>query len=189
MELHPLPELARKRLPLVEFGGPFFRIHYSRDDALYFCRRRLHRFDSPDGDYGVLYAGEDMPCAFVETLGHHTGHNLVQEQDLAIRSVATLRPSRELHLVDLRSSGLAKLGADARLCAGPHRLAQQWSKAFFVHRDKPDGICYPARHDPSKYAVALFDRVGKLMGVTESMVLLDHPLLSQVLNHYGFGLA
>ncbi len=65
----------------------------------------LHRFDAPDGDYGVLYAGEDVYCAFVETLGHQTGQNLVQERHLAIRSVAAIEPSRDLRLVDLRDAG------------------------------------------------------------------------------------
>lgn len=154
-----------------------------------FPKRCFTALISPDGSYGVLYAGEDVFCAFVETLGHQTGQNIVQERDLEIRSVATIESSRELHLVDIRGSGLAKLGADARLCAGDYHISQKWSAAFVHHPDKPDGICYPARHDPSKFSVALFHHCRKSLRIAESAVLCDHPFLGDILNHYGFGLA
>ena len=35
---------------------------------IYFGKGSLHRFDSPDGSYGVMYAGRDAHCAFIETL-------------------------------------------------------------------------------------------------------------------------
>lgn len=189
MDPHPAPGLTAKKIPVFKLRGRIFRIHYTSDSPLYFSDKMLHRFDSPDGSYGVLYAGEDVFCAFIETLGHQTGQNLVQERDLEIRSVATIESSRELHLVDLRGSGLAKLGADARLCVGDYHVSQKWSETFVHHLDKPDGICYPARHDPSRFSVALFNRCRKSLCVAGSTALLNHPSLSDILNHYGFGLA
>jgi hypothetical protein len=188
MDPHPAPDLKGKTIPVLKFRGRVFCIHYTSNDPLYFSEKMLHRFGSPDGSYGVLYAGEDLFCAFIETLGHQTGQNIVQERDLEIRSVAIIESSRVLHLVDLRGSGLAKLGADARLCAGDYRVSQKWSEAFLHHPDKPDGICYPARHDPSKFSLALFHRCRKSLRVADSAGLSDHPMLSTVLDHYNFGL-
>ena len=186
---HPPPALARKKLPIIRFNGPLFRIHRTEDNPLHFGRRMLHRFDSPDGKYGVLYAGEDLFCAFIETLGHEPGRDLVEMRDLEIRSVATLEGKRGLRLVDFCGSGLAKVGADARLCVGDYHLAQQWSQALHDDTERPDGIRYPSRRDPSRISVALFHRCRSAIRVTNSIELAWHPDLSTVLGHYGFGLA
>src|SRR6478735_5682570 len=42
-------------------------------DPLFFGRSGLNRFDAPAGEYGVLYAGESVECAFIETFGSATG--------------------------------------------------------------------------------------------------------------------
>lgn len=69
--------------------------------------------------------------------------------------LSEFRSERHLRLVDLTGPGLARLGADARLFAGDHGQARQWSRAFYSHPDRVDGIYYPVRHDPSRVAAAV----------------------------------
>jgi len=64
-----------------------------------------------------------------------------------------LAARRTLRLIDLTQSGtLVRIGADARLFSGSHRIAQQWSKALYEHRAKADGLLYPCRLDPARHA-------------------------------------
>ena len=72
-----------------------------------------------------------------------------------------IETTEPLRLVDLTGPGLPRLGADARLADGDHQVSQAWSAAFHGHPDRPDGILYRARHDPSRFAVAIFERAQR----------------------------
>ena len=63
-------------------------------------------------------------------------------------------------MVDLTGPGLARLGADERLCAGGHAVAQRWALALWTHPSRPDGLYFRARHDPSRFCVAIYDRAA-----------------------------
>lgn len=107
------------------------------------------------------------------------------------RALSEVILSRPLNLVDFRGRGLARLGTDARLVTGEHVLAQRWSRALWLHPSKPDGICYPCRHDPSQLAMALYDRARRALKVRPVGILSDHKMDSRVsdaLDRYGFGL-
>jgi hypothetical protein len=194
MHAHPEPpsDLAHRELPLLTTAQLWFRIHSTNLAALFFGRKAVWRFDAPGREYGVLYAAEDAHCAFVETFGHATGGvPLVSEDLLRRKSLATIEPARALRLVDLTAQGLARLGADNRLCTGDYRLSQRWSKALHGHPKAPDGICYRSRHDPSKLCAAIFERAGKLLRVTADLDLDDRnnrASLRPILDHYGFGI-
>lgn len=190
---HPEPgaDFARADLPLASWDRPLFRIHRAKKEPLYFGTSGDNRFDDPEGRFGVLYASGTWLGAFIETAGHHTGHPFVTTTWLAGRNLAVIDVRRKLRLVDLRGRGLAKLGADARLTAGEHALAQRWSRALWTHTAKPDGICYASRHDLRQVSLALFDRARKalgprVLGSLGSRVL--EPKVAEALNHYGFGL-
>ncbi|MEZ4239426.1 MAG: RES family NAD+ phosphorylase [Myxococcota bacterium] len=188
----PPRSLSTTDLPLVGEAGPWWRIHRSVHAALFFGRTATYRFDAPDGAFGVLYAGDRPECAFIETFGHATGVRAVTTGDLAVRSLSEIRTARPLRLVDLTGPGLARMGADNRLCSGGgYRTAQAWSAALHAHPDAPDGLLYLACHDPSVRSVALFDRAESLcsehlVGVLDDGALAG--LLGGILDHYRFGL-
>lgn len=191
---HPPPpgDLDGRRLPTVSSRSPWFRVHRSGRDAVYFGKSGLGRFDSPDGSYGVLYAARDFAGAFIETFGWNTGVNLVSRSELEARELAEVAASEELVLVDLTGKGLARIGADARLATGEHAVSQSWSSALFGHPEEPDGILYRARHDPDSLAVALHERT-RHKGVEARPLgsLADRQnaeLLANALDRYGFGL-
>ncbi len=193
---HPEPpaDLPARPLLLHTFraGQRWWRIHRPANDPVYFGKGALNRFDAPKGEFGVLYAGADAHCAFIETFGHATGTRFVTEAELDARALAVVRCSRALQLVDLRGEGLAQVGADAALpCGFDYALAQRWARAFHDHPRKPDGIAYPARHDPSRTSIALFDQAAPNLK-SERLGPLSHPrnakVLGDILTTYRFGL-
>jgi hypothetical protein len=159
----------------------------------YFGRQPRNRFDAPTGEFGVLYVARDAHGAFIETFGHDTGRTpFVTESELRSRELSIVRASRALRLVDLRGTGLARMGADAELTNGTdYALARRWSLALHNHPRMPDGILYRARHDPSRTCAAIFDRAKRVIKATRSGTLYDAKharLLADILDTYGYGL-
>ncbi len=190
--LDPPADFAKRKLPIWLFRRHWFRIHRLKYGALYFGRSGDNRFDAPASEFGVLYAGKDERCAFIETFGHATGVRFVAQKELADRGLALIKPKRPLRLVSLAGEGLARLGADARLTSGEsYDVAHRWSLAIHEHPKKPDGIVYTARHDPSRVCVAIFERASVDLEVTSLGSLADPThtkLLAMLLDTYDFGL-
>lgn len=197
---HPLPpaDLASRPLPIVRIKATWWRIHPTAYGPIFFGKTGGNRYDAPADasgarPYGVLYVARDPHGAFVETFGHATGIRVIDRATLASRGLARVTASRPLRLVDLRGNGLARIGADEALCAGPdYGVSQAWSAAFHAHPKAPDGLIYRARHDPSRFSVALFDRVSPVIrarSVGKSFVApKNERLLADLLDAYDFGL-
>jgi hypothetical protein len=158
---------------------------------LYFGSSGNNRFDAPNQEYGVLYVSRDVFGAFIETFGHATGSNVVTMAELLRRGLARIEAGRPLRLVDLTGPGLARLSADGRLSTGDLDIAQRWSLALYNHPDQPDGICYRARHDPSRLAAALFERPDTAFQTVPLGSLAaprNRRRLRRLLDTYQFGL-
>ena len=188
----PPSDLSSRRLPLERIGGPLFRVHASRHGVLHFGTSGDNRFDDPRRAYGVLYAGLSAACAFIETFSDPLDVPFVTGAQLAQRKLSRIEVLAPLLLVDLRGSHLRRLGADARLFAGDHAPAQLWSRAFFDHPARPDGLLYRARHDAGEYSAALFDRAKPSVRAQTARATLaspgNRPLLAGLLGKYGLGL-
>jgi hypothetical protein len=196
---HPEPpqDFHRRTLPIATHGGSLFRTHLQTHPPLYFGRTGRNRFDDPSGSYAVLYAARDPFGAFIETFGQETGVRTVGVGDLKMRCLTEFYPTTPLSLVDLAGQGcLARIGADSRLFAGSRAVAQRWSRAIYEHPDrlKVHGILYPARHNHTRSAVAVFDRedLPRLeINRTVSWYSQDDHMrstLADILNLYGFSL-
>jgi hypothetical protein len=195
---HPLPpaDLGRLRLPLDVLGPRerWWRIHDANFAALFFGKTRRYRFDDPLRQYGVLYVGRNVRCAFVETLGagvtdRRRPLRRVSLKDLEHRALACVRALRPLRLVDLRDRGLQALGADGRLTTGDYRIAQEWSRALWEHPEQPDGILFRSRHDPSKICAALFERCASAVVARGLGRLVDLPAATRIadaIDWYGY---
>lgn len=187
----PPPDLAQRSLPFASPTEPFYRIYRCERDPLYFGMSGDSRFDSPARSFGVLYTACDLHGAFIETLGqvHPTlGQLALTMEGLAFRCLALVEPSDPLRLVDLTAEGLALIGADSRLFAGEHTVAQRWSEALWTHPEAPDGLLYRARRDPSRLSVALYDRISDRVRVRYLGTLVEQANLLQtlrILDHYG----
>lgn len=191
-DTHPEPPARFDDLaPLIRaIEGPLFRIHDTDYDPIYFGKAAKHRFDAPGGEFGVLYSAEDPFAAFIETFGHDTGVRVVTRAALEANPIAEIHLTRPLRVIDLAASGgLARIGADERLCAGGHALAQRWALAFC--RSGVDGVAYRCRHDPARIAVAIFETASNAV-TAERLGPLSAPtrekLLGAILDTYRFGL-
>ena len=188
----PPPDLHSRKLTIIELGDVLYRTHRRDRSAVFFGRSGRNRFDDPQGEYRVLYAARDPHGSFIETFGQATGNVSISTAGLAQNSLA-LNAQRRLRLLDLTGPGsLANIGADSRLFAGEHNVAQSWSRAVYEHPYAAlDGIIYPARHDPNRSAMAIFDRAPRI-DVLDSIPWHDggtlRPLLAEILDHYGFNL-
>lgn len=180
------------KLPLrrVGKGSRWMRIHHRDRKPIWFSRQAIHRFDDPDGRFGVCYFGANPEVCFAETFLRNPPVRILALDDLARRSVSTLEVCRALRLVPIYTPGLARLGVTAELTSGSNYTAsQQWSRALWEHKDSPDGILYRARHDDSALCLALYDRFEDGLAEVESQSLTADPqYLAKLLKRYGVGL-
>jgi hypothetical protein len=117
------------------------------------------------------------------------GTNVVMTNVLDQRCVCRISTTRPSNLVDLTGSGLATIGADERLCAGNHAIAQQWALALWLHPSHVDDLYYRARHDPSRYSAAIYDRAADALQAHPQGAVLNAPaLLADILRTYRFAL-
>jgi hypothetical protein len=197
---HPLPH---PELPLqtpliftVKAGGVLFRHHQAVHDPIHFGTSGTNRFDDPDCPaghaFGVMYAGEDPHCCFIESCGPTTGVPAVSGAYLDARAIAQLELAEDLRFIDVfTTGGLTRVGADGRLFTGPYKIAQQWSAALRAHPCKADGIRYPSRHDHARVAYAIFLRPAstfKVASLGSLMALANRPLLNDILTLYNVDL-
>ena len=159
----PPTDLPSRKLPLVTLKSQLCRIHRSTQHWRYFGKNVSQRFDDPQARYGVLYGATSPDAAFAEVFLRHLSRMDIAEADLTVRALSFFTP-KSLRCVDLTGPGLRRLSCDNRISTEkPYQNAQQWSRALYLHPQKPDGILYRSRHNPRFRCVALFDRcTGKL---------------------------
>jgi hypothetical protein len=189
----PPAELKKSSITITEFSDSIFRTHSILRNPVFFGKSRSNRFDAPDRSFGVLYAGRDRFCAFIETFARAAGTRIITTTELERQALSELKAARPLRLIDLTQSGsLMKIGADARLFSDDHAIAQQWSKVLHDHPLKPDGILYPSRLDPEKHALALFeDRVPAILNLSRESWYAPGPMrhvLAELMEHYDLEL-
>ena len=98
------------------------RIHAQARNALWFGPARgqppIHRFDDTAGRFRVCYFGTTLEVCFAETFLRNPPVRILALDDLAGRSVATVEVRRDLRLVPIHGSSLARLGVTAELASG-----------------------------------------------------------------------
>ncbi len=189
----PPADLSSRGLPLADAarGSTFCRIHRSVHGAIFFSpgpgKPPAGRFDSAAGRFGVLYAAFSFDCSFAEVLLRNPARRIVSLPEVEARSFAVLGLDAGIRLVDLTGPGLSRLGLDARFLSGGYDACGAWADALHDHPERPAGILYPSRFDPSERCVALFDRVAARLHLTADSVPLGEllPDVGAVLDRYG----
>jgi hypothetical protein len=192
-------------LPLVEPAvTELFQSHTKERGPLNFNPTPQGRFNAPNGEHATTYLSTSPEGAFVETFVQDAGRStsgqaIVTRDRLDVYCLCRMpygmgAGTRALHLVDLSGPGVVTIGATGELCAladiARLGLVQRWALRLYQHRDRPDGIYYRARHDPSRFSIALFDRArGVLTADCSTNILIDPARLASLLNTYRVGLA
>jgi hypothetical protein len=156
------------------------RIHAQTKSALWFGpgsgHQPIHRFDDPAGRFRVCYFGTTLEVCFAETFLRNPPVRILTLDDLAGRSIATVEVRRDLRLVPIHGSSLARLGVTAELASGTDYVRSQlWSRALWEHSDEPDGILYRSRHDDSALCVAVYDRARDGLVIVRDHSLTEDP--------------
>jgi hypothetical protein len=193
----PPIDLADRSLPIRMFEDPiWYRGHKATRHPIVF-NRTTGRFASPDGEFGMLYLGEDEFCSFLEAFSQEVNNERFRGPVASIRRLeqcclCPVHVSGEVRLADLTNgAALRSLSPDAdnRINDGPHAVSQLWSRAFWAHPSRPDGLLYRSRRVPERCAIALFDRVAARVETDCEQNLLARPVrLASLLDHYGCAL-
>ncbi len=138
----------------------------------------------------VCYLGTTLEVCFAETFLRNPPVRILALDDLAGRSIATVEVHRDLRLVPIHGSSLARSGVTAELVTGSDYVGSQlWSRALWEHSDEPDGILYRSRHDDSALWVAVYDRARDGLAIVRDHSLAEDPRqLAGLLRRYGLGL-
>ena len=193
----PGPALAGRALVLktIPAGAVWRRIFETRfPDPLGWGHGRS-RFSDPTGTaFGLVYLGATAKVAFVETILRDRADGrgescIVAMAEIAARSLARIRPTVALRLVDLTGDGGLRMGVPSDVVgARDQRLAQAWSAAFHAHAEQPDGIFYPSRLNEDR-CIAVYDRaVPKLQAVASEPLLDCRDELATILDDLGIAL-
>ena len=176
------------------------RIVY-RGLPLHFGRTGAHRYDAPDGAYGVCYLSFDLATALMESAFHqHRWHRqrrrsiaLTEVRARMVRAVGTVQ---DLVLADLTAPdvmarhfglNLAQLASrryrtTRHLSAMVHDLQGEDGQPAF------DGLVYPSRNNYPAACVALFERAAPKVKVLADIDLVDHAAWPGFVAAWGIGI-
>ena len=189
---HPEPPLdfERQVLPVTLESGLFYRLNPAGyASAIYYDASGCGRFDIK-GQLGVLYLGNTIEAAFIETCGRNLGQRFVSRDMIKTRSLFAIESDRPLKLLQLYGAGLAKLGVDSELSSGrKYRLPRLWCEAIYSHPQQVDGIYYMSRHDNTQLCCGLFDRGSYRLSENNlgNLLSYDRQKFFEILDLYGFG--
>lgn len=132
---------------------------------------RFHPFTDAGGyRVSVLYGADTFDGALSETVFHGVATagraRLVRHSSLLPLVVSTLRPRRDLVLVQLHGHGLRRLGVERSFLidsdADSYPNTALWAQALYTAPRRLDGLTWVSRqHDTSRALVLFGDRVER----------------------------
>ena len=118
---------------------------------------------APPARFDVVYLGSSVKVCFVETILRDRDVGRIKKlpiewTDLESWTCAELRINEPLSMVDLRDDGRLQMGIPTDVTgARNQKLARAWSRAFWEHDAKPDGVIYSSRLN-GETNIAIYDR-------------------------------
>ena len=133
------------------------------------------RFDSNDGRYAYLYAGEDMETAIAEMLVRDipsgpTPPRIIPLASVKDRMLSEVRVRREILVVSLHGANLGQLGQDAWLtkcAASEYEITRKWANAIRDWAPTAQGMVWRSCRDEDRFAYVLFEDRIAATDVTE----------------------
>ena len=148
------------------------------------------RLSDPEFAYSVLYAAQNLRCAFAEVVLRdrfvRSGHKrALDRSEITERAVVTIDSDEPLRLANLQDDAMLRAGipTDA-LGARNHAAGRALSRALYDHRLDPDGVLFQSRLTNDR-VIAVFDRAIYKLDATAVDPLNQHPELPGTLLRYG----
>jgi RES domain len=178
-------ESSAIELASIKTGTKWFRLYSSRyPDPLGFgfspSRFSDPRVALPEKDrFGVIYFGSSLKVCFLERVLRDRRNGrlgdvpipYVELEQLMGAEITIVRP---LNLVDLCGANPVKMGVPTdAVRASSHRLGQKWSLAFWLHKQRPDGILHPSRLN-EEINLALYDVALPNVRVSRTRPFLEY---------------
>jgi len=195
-------ELASSRTPAppaklhatfttISHGELLHRVHLRRYQADHFNpgiqgNARFSPIKDADGQpVPTLYGGTTMECALMETVFHDVAHTAgfksFDKAKLREQVHSMLKLAQPLHVIDLASVPLRKLGVTRKqlIDSGKEQYpaTRKWAEAIHHQCPQAQGLLWVSRQDDTARAVILFgDRIpaGTLEPEGQSRSLLDN---------------
>lgn len=150
----------------------------------------INRFDSASGRFGVLYLGVSRSGALAETILRNPQRLMVAASEITSRAATELSVDRDLRIVQMHGTGLQALGTDNAISTGPYEPCGQWADALWDHADRPDGLAYQSRYNPSETCIALFERPDLTLDIQATRLLTGMLKgVAALLDGYGKSIA
>jgi len=192
--LRPTAAFAGATLDIetVPSGASYGRVYFARHPDPLGYGKTPSRFSDPrrrieENRFGVLYLGETLKVCFLEAVlrdrrNGEIGDFPIDEIELKARLSATIRPTRELRLIDLRDDGPLRMGIPTDVVrAADQTLARAWSVAIYDHPEAVDGILYPSRLN-NQHNLAIYDRAVPALRCGSVAPLMRKSGFAAVLN-------
>lgn len=175
-------------LASVPVSRALWRVHRSDLDAVWYGPRAkaTYRFDDPALGFGVLYLAETPGVAVLETLVRGTSRCTVMQAEWQGRSIARVRLSEKLQVLQFEGKRLPEFGIGAeRAHARAYDECQALSAEVHASLPNVDGIQFRSRWDPSCLCWAVFERAAhKIAGAEPSEPLERSAIGDEVLETY-----
>jgi RES domain len=192
----------------VSAGAALYRVHSSRFGSTAFNPTKADdplkggRFDSDDGSYAYLYAGQDFATAIAEVLIRDMPSGplpprLIPRARILGLVLSELGVEQPLSLVSLHGADLGQVGQDAWLtkCSSQHYSeTRRWVAAIRSWLPDAQGMVWRSFRDEDRFSYVLFaDRIATGTLVGRSSIAADSGagllLLEQVLQRHNVVLA
>ena len=142
---------------------------------------------APPARFAVVYFGSSVKVCFVKAILRDRGVGRIKSfplewAELENWTCAELRVEETLRVVDLRGDHLVRMGVPTDVArARSQELGRLWSRAFWSHDEKPDGIVYDSRLN-GETNIAIYDRaLAKFSAVATPKLVTCRSELARII--------
>jgi RES domain len=146
------------------------------------------RFSSPDNAFRLVYIAHDVATAIAETIIRDrfegAGDRVLDETEIEKWAVAEVAATSTLTVLDLRTTGLLRLGVSTDAARGKAHLEGRKLSEAIYGAYAVDALLYSSRLTAAN-CLAVYDRAVPKLNSTAAVPLLRHPDLIPALNSIG----
>ena len=142
---------------------------------------------APPARFAVVYFGSSVKVCFVEAILRDRGVGRIKSfplewAELENWTCAELRVEETLRVVDLRGDHLVRMGVPTDVArARSQELGRLWSRAFWSHDEKPEGIVYDSRLN-GETNIAIYDRaLAKFSALATPKLVANRSELARII--------